>query len=85
MMLSSVVATLAIVLNCIQQIPQVYKTFLTKSVKDISLYSLLLVLSNNLLWLLHGYFILDISLIVACGIGAVFNIVLLALYHFYSK
>jgi uncharacterized protein with PQ loop repeat len=84
-MLSSVVATLAIVLNCIQQIPQVHKTFSTKSVKDISLYHLLLVLSNNLLWLLHGYLILDISLIVACAIGAVFNVVLLALYHLYSK
>ena len=74
------VAILAPMVNCIQQLPQLYKTYKRKSVKDISLYSLLLILITNLLWLLHGYFIFDYSLIITGLISTVINISLLVLY-----
>ena len=54
-----IVATLAPILNCIQIVPQLYKTFESKSVRDLSIYSLLLILFTNILWTLHGYFIMD--------------------------
>lgn len=79
------VATLAPVVNSIQLFPQLYKTFITKSVKDLSLYSLLLILLTNILWLLHGYFIYDISLIVAGLVSMSVNLSLLILYFFYRK
>lgn len=83
-MIPILVATLAPIVNCIQLVPQLYKTYTTKSVRDLSLYSLLLILTTNLLWLLHGYFIFDYSLIVAGVISASINTALLGLYFLYK-
>jgi MtN3 and saliva related transmembrane protein len=82
-MLPFIVATLVPIVNSIQLFPQLYKTYLTKSVDDLSLYSLLLILTTNLLWLLHGYFIRDTSLLVAGAVSMSINIALLALYYRY--
>lgn len=84
-MIQIIVATLAPIVNCIQLFPQLYKTYVTKSVKDLSFYSLLLILTTNVLWLLHGYFIFDFSLIAAGVISMIVNMALLALYVLYRK
>lgn len=84
-MLPVIVATLAPIVNCIQLLPQLYKTFMTKSVEDLSVYSLLLILMTNFLWLLHGYFIFDLSLLVAGVISMSINSTLLILYFLYRK
>lgn len=82
-MLSTVVATLAPIINCVQLFPQVYKTYQTKHVRDLSVYSLLLILTTNLLWFTHGYFIMDVSLLVSGGISLLVNSFLLFLYFVY--
>lgn len=74
-----IVATLAPIVNCVQLVPQLYKTYITKSSKDLSIYSLSLILATNLLWLLHGYFIVDTSLLVASSIAFAINISLFGL------
>ena len=84
-MISLIVATLAPIINSIQLFPQLYKTYITKSVKDLSLYSLLLILMTNMFWLLHGYFIIDISLIVAGLVSIIITVGLLILYFLYKK
>jgi MtN3 and saliva related transmembrane protein len=84
-MLQFVVASLAPIVNSIQLLPQLYKTYTTKSVKDLSFYSLLLIIITNMLWLLHGYFIYDISLIMAGVVSMIINVVLLILYFLYRK
>jgi MtN3 and saliva related transmembrane protein len=84
-MIPLIVATLAPIINSIQLVPQLYKTYITKSVKDLSLFSLSFILMTNLLWLLHGYFILDISLIVAGLVSMIINGTLLILYLIYRK
>ena len=84
-MIPFIVATLAPIVNSIQLFPQLYKTYITKSVKDLSLYSLTLILLTNLLWLLHGYFIIDISLIVAGVVSMIINVSLLTSYFLYRK
>lgn len=84
-MLPTIVATLAPIINCVQLLPQLYKTYISKSVKDLSFYSLLLILTTNILWLLHGYFIIDISLIVAGLFSIIINTALLILYLLYRK
>lgn len=78
-----IVATLAIIINCVQLVPQLYKTYVTKSAKDLSIYSLILILATNLLWLLHGYFIMDTSLLVASSIAFAINnsLFILVLYE----
>jgi uncharacterized protein with PQ loop repeat len=83
-MIPQSVAVLAPLVNCIQMIPQVYKTYQTKRVKDLSLYTILLFLTTHLLWLLHGYFIMDISLMVSGVISITLNSVLLWMYWLYQ-
>ena len=84
-MLSIIVATLAPIISCIQLFPQLYKTYKTKSVGDLSFYSLLLIVATNILWLLHGYFIYDISLIVAGLVSILINSTLFMLYVRYRS
>ena len=84
-MIPAIVATLAPIVNSIQIFPQLYKTYQTKSVKDLSLFFLLLILTTNILWLLHGYFINDQSLIIAGIIAGMMNITLLILYFIYRN
>jgi len=84
-MIPFIIATLAPIVNSIQLFPQLYKTYITKSVKDLSLYSLSLILLTNLLWLLHGYFITDNSLIVAGTVSMIINVALLILFFLYRK
>lgn len=78
-----IIATLAPIINCVQLLPQVYKTYSTKEVGDLSLGSLLLILLTNILWLLHGYFISDVSLIVSGSLSILINTILLTLYFSY--
>lgn len=73
------VATLAPITNVIQMIPQLYKTYTTKSAKDISLYSISIILVNAMLWAMHGYFIMDASLLVASAIAFTINLLLFIL------
>lgn len=84
-MLPLLVATLAPLVNCVQLLPQLYKTYSTQSVKDLSFYSLLFILTTNVLWLLHGYFITDASLIAAGVVSLGVNGTLLALYLKYRS
>ena len=81
----SLVAMLATFLNGIQIFPQLHKTYKTKSVKDMSIYTLLLMIIANLLWLFHGYFILDYSLIIAGWISMILNFILFAMYLMYKN
>ena len=80
----SIVALLAPIVNCIQLVPQLVKTSVTKKVDDLSYQSLLLILFTNLLWLLHGYFIKDWSLIVAGIVSIIINLSLIGFYLKYK-
>ena len=82
--LAQCVSILAPIVNCIQMFPQVYKTYRTKHVKDLSFYSIGLVLLTSILWLLHGYFIQDTSLIAAGVISVIVNVSLLYLFFKYK-
>jgi len=83
-MLSSLVAIAAPLINCIQLVPQLYKTYTTRRVADLSLYSLLLILVTNLLWFAHGAMIRDVALLVSGSVSLLVNGALLFLYGIYS-
>jgi len=84
-MLPFIVAILAPLVNSIQLFPQLYKTYKTKNVKGLSFYFLILFLISNFLWILHGYFIFDYSIIVAGIVSMIVNIALLKLYFLYKN
>jgi MtN3 and saliva related transmembrane protein len=84
-MFAYIVAISAPIVNCIQLFPQLYKTYHTKRVEDLSLKSLCLILLTSILWLLHGCFIHDMSLIVAGVITVFVNTTLLTLFFRYRE
>lgn len=83
-MIPIIVAILAPLINIIQQIPQLYKTYITKSVNDLSLGSLILFLFTNILWSLHGFFIGDLSCLIGSLISMFITLSLLILFLLYD-
>ena len=83
-MLAQFVATAAPLVNCIQQIPQLYKTYTTKRVEDLSFETLILMLLMNVLWFTHGYFIADPSLLASASFSMLVNTCLITLYVRYK-
>jgi len=83
MSLATLAAVFAPLLTCLQLIPQLYKTYSTRSVKDLSLETLFMITIGNLLWLLHGYYIRDMSLLFSGLVATVVNLSLLRLYVAY--
>lgn len=50
------VGLFASVLSSITFVPQVYKAWKSKSVGDLSIYTILIVTSSTLVWLVYGFF-----------------------------
>ena len=84
-LLPQVFAVLAPILNGVYLFPQLYKTFHSKKVRDLSIESIGLLLLNNLVWLIHGYFIMDLSLILSGIISLSLHLVLIAGYFHFRK
>ena len=59
------IGIIAATLSSIQLIPQTIRVFRTKSVKDISLLTFMIIMVAAFLWLLHGIHVNDIFIIVA--------------------
>ena len=79
-MIRIAVAYLAVIVNSIYQVPQLFKIIKTKSVNDISLVAIALLLFNNILWFMHGYFINDITLIISSILNLSLNLVIMCLF-----
>tara|TARA_Y100001968_G_C19448662_1_gene766988 strand:+ start:1573 stop:1863 length:291 start_codon:yes stop_codon:yes gene_type:complete len=69
---------LAAILTTIAFLPQVIKTFQTKSADDISYLMLILFLIGLLFWILYGFYISSRPIIVANLITFIFNFSILA-------
>ena len=50
-------------LSCITFVPQIFKTWKSKSVKDISVSSFLIVVSSTIVWIFYGILINSISVL----------------------
>jgi MtN3 and saliva related transmembrane protein len=60
-------------------LPQMIKTWQTKSAKDVSYAMLITFITGILLWLIYGILREDIAIILANGVTLVFNIIILGL------
>ncbi len=65
-------------LSCITFIPQVYKTWQTKSAGDLSLSMLFIVLSSTVVWLIYAFALMLWPVIICNGI--MFFLVALLIY-----
>jgi len=76
---------LAALLTTVANFPQTYKIIKTKSTKDISLFTYLILTAGCSLWLVYGIFKNDIPLIIANGISTAICILILILKTFSKK
>ena len=64
-------------------IPQLVRGFRTKKLDDVSLYMPLVLISGMMLWLLYGFMLRDISIIIANSVGVSCNALLLTMKKIY--
>ena len=76
---------LAALLTTIAFLPQLYKTWQTKSADDVSLIMLILFITGLICWIIYGLKIHSIPILVANIITLIFNFSILILKITYSK
>ena len=75
----------AAILTTIAFLPQLYKTWNTKSADDVSLIMLILFISGLICWIIYGIKINSIPILFANIITFIFNLSILILKITYSK
>lgn len=78
-MISKTIAIIIPVLSSVQQLPQLYKSYITGSVSDLSIETLALILLTNILWFFHGYYIHDFTLSISATASILINTALITL------
>ena len=76
---------LAALLTTIAFLPQLYKTWQTKSADDVSIIMLILFITGLICWIIYGLKINSIPILVANLITLIFNLSILILKITYSK
>ena len=66
-------------------LPQLYKTFKTKKIEDIAVYTWILFVSSNTLWLLYGIFTHDVMVIIVNLFNIAKNSLMLLMIYLYSS
>ena len=72
-------------LTTIAFLPQMFKTWQTKSAKDVSYTMLITFILGVFLWLIYGFYRQDLAIILANGVTLVFNLMILWLKIKYGK
>ena len=66
-------------------LPQVYKTYKTKSVEDLSYWMLLLMLTGLILWLLYGIELNELPIILTNAVTGTLVISLIVMKYIFTK
>jgi MtN3 and saliva related transmembrane protein len=80
-LLFSFVAFAAPIVNTVQMLPQLHKIYTTESIAGLSQYMIILALTTNILWTLHGVYLKDKALIVAGVLASLINILIIEKYY----
>lgn len=67
----------AATITTISFLPQMFKTWRTKSAKDVSLVTLITFISGVFLWLVYGIYLQSLPIILANAITLIFNLIIL--------
>jgi MtN3 and saliva related transmembrane protein len=78
---NEVVGLVAGALSCTTFLPQVIKTWKSKSVKDVSLTMFLIASAGTMLWLVYGILIHSISIIGTNIVVLIFSLMMLVLIY----
>jgi len=72
-------------LIAVSMIPQVIKSYKTRSVKDISFLMLFIIMFGTALWVIYGVLIKSFPIIIMDGFGFLVNLILIFLKIRYEK
>ena len=81
----AVLATMAGIMISVSYYPQIYKMYKRKSSADVSLTTYLMVGSSVVIWLLYGFSIRNIPLIITNSVSLFGAIVIVLVYFYYKK
>jgi MtN3 and saliva related transmembrane protein len=84
-MLWTLIGAIAATLTMFSFVPQIVKSFKTKSVKDLSEITLLQLFLGAMLWAIYGIYLKNIVIITANLVTLVTVIILLAMYIKYGR
>ena len=76
---------LAAILTTVAFLPQLIKTLKTKKADDVSLTTLLMFISGVLFWIIYGYKISSIPVLIANLITLILNLLILTSKIYFSK
>lgn len=78
-----IIGLLAFFLSFIYRIPQIYKSYKTKSVKDISMWTIFIQNFSYVLYIVYGVLIEEIVHVVSSAVGFVQNCLIVWMYYRY--
>jgi MtN3 and saliva related transmembrane protein len=84
-MIWTIIGSIAAFLTMLAFVPQIIKAIKTKSVKDISLFTLLQLSLGISLWIIYGIYLKDAIIILANAVTLAILVMLLYLYFNYGK
>ncbi|MDZ8090099.1 MAG: SemiSWEET transporter [Nostoc sp. DedQUE12b] len=73
----TIIGLAAATITTISFLPQMFKTWQTKSAKDVSLVTLITFISGVFLWLIYGIYLQSLPIILANAITLIFNLIIL--------
>ncbi|MBW4614800.1 MAG: SemiSWEET transporter [Desmonostoc vinosum HA7617-LM4] len=73
----TILGLIAGTLTTIAFLPQMHKTWQTKSAKDVSFVMLTTFMSGLFLWLIYGIYLQSLPIILSNGITLIFNLIIL--------
>ncbi|MGJ5630747.1 SemiSWEET transporter [Nostoc sp. CALU 1950] len=73
----TVLGLAAATITTISFLPQMFKTWQTKSAKDVSFVTLITFISGIFLWLIYGIYLQSLPIILANAVTLVFNLIIL--------
>ncbi len=73
----TVLGLAAATITTISFLPQMFKTWQTKSAKDVSFVTLVTFISGIFLWLIYGIYLQSLPIILANAVTLVFNLIIL--------
>ena len=85
MTLLSVLATIFGIVNGFANLPQIYKIFKTKSAKDLSIITYLILIIGSIVWVLYGIEIMNIPVLTMNGLALLEFILILIGCFLYGR
>jgi len=85
MIIENIIGFIAAACIAANMFPQIYKSWKTKQVDDVSLAMILLVLAGSFLWLVYGILIMSLPIILSDSLGTLTSFLLLGLKLKYSE